>query len=182
NSNDTYLLKSLFILDPKPSAGSLSIYDISNNEMIDFISILRSIEEGIGTGTGSDLFSGTFLISKKINIYISQEFVKLLNEYYNNVYETNIFVHSVDLASDSSTFSKRYENSSRILAKFSDSNDVTIYSDQIQFFFEHSIDYPEASTKHNLVYIHWYKKVKDEKLRYHLNISKNNDKLYNVEL
>ncbi|CAG8609507.1 11224_t:CDS:2, partial [Ambispora leptoticha] len=152
NSNDTYLLESLSILDPKPLVGSLSIYDISNNEIIDFISILRSIEEGIDTGTESDSFPGTFLITKKMNTYVFHKFVKLLTEYYNNIYKTNIFIHSVDLASDrsiavspiinqygriqisakvfGSTFSKRHENSLRILAKFSDSNNVTTYPDQ----------------------------------------------------
>jgi hypothetical protein len=162
-------------LDPTPSAGSLSVYEISNEEAIDFISMSKSVEKGIGTGTGSDIFPGNFLTPKKMAVCASREFVKLLTEYYNNAYETDIFIHSVDLESDKSigvssvinqyrririsdkvfgsTFSTRYENSSRILAKFSDSDGVTIYPDQVQFFFEHYIDYPEESTKHNLTYV-----------------------------
>ena len=79
--------------------------------------------------------------------------MELLVEYYNNAYDTNIFVLPEDLDLDGSigissiinqygririsdevfgsTFSKRYENSSRILAKFANEDRVNTYPGQV---------------------------------------------------
>ena len=88
-----------------------------------------------------------------MNIYISRDFIELLVEYYNNAYDTNIFVLPEDLDLDrsigissiinqygriqisdevfSSTFSKKYKNSSRILAKFAEEDEVNTYPGQV---------------------------------------------------
>ena len=204
NSNSANLSEDLSILAPKKSSSSLGDYEMSNEDVINFLSMSKSVEEGIGTGTGADSFPGIFLIPKKMNAYISRDFMELLVEYYNNAYDTNIFVLPEDLDLDGSigiysiinqygririsdevfgsTFSKRYESSSRILAKFADEDGVNTYPGQVQFFFEHYLDYPEESTKHSLAYVRWYKKIKNENLRCHLSIGKKDDKLCNVEL
>ncbi|RIB24971.1 hypothetical protein C2G38_2068718 [Gigaspora rosea] len=113
--------------------------------------------------------------------YISRNFMKLLVEYYNNAYDTNIFVLPEDLNLDgdevfSSTISKKYENSSRIFAKFANEDEVNMYSGQVQFFFEHYLNYLEESTKHSLAYVHWYKKIQNKNLECHFSIGKKDDK------
>ena len=54
----------------------------------------------------------------------------------------------------SSYFSKRYINSSNILVRFVlDNNTTDTYPDQVQFFFEHTIQLPEGSVTHSLAFI-----------------------------
>ncbi|CAG8582785.1 6159_t:CDS:2 [Cetraspora pellucida] len=57
----------------------------------------KLVKEEVGTDTGSDSFLRIFLIPKRMNAYIFYDFMKLLTNYYNNVYETDIFVLLKDL-------------------------------------------------------------------------------------
>ncbi|CAG8600526.1 6116_t:CDS:2, partial [Scutellospora calospora] len=118
--NDTNLSEALSILALRQSFGSLGSYKISNKDAINFISILRLVEERV------DLkLDGLIGISLIINQYRR---VRISDEVFR------------------STFSKQHKNSSRILTKFAEDEDIITYSDQVQYFFEHYVDYSEEST------------------------------------
>ncbi|CAG8552530.1 6393_t:CDS:2, partial [Scutellospora calospora] len=135
--NDTNLSKALSILALRQSSRNLGNYEISNEDTINFIFMSSSVEEEMNI----------FILPEDLELDGSIGISPIINQYGRVRISNKVF---------RSTFSKRHENSSRILAKFAENRDVITYSDQ-------------------------YKKI-DEKLRYQLSISKNNDKLCNVEL
>ncbi|RHZ79784.1 hypothetical protein Glove_140g43 [Diversispora epigaea] len=125
----------------------------------------------------------------------------LMVVYYNNTYENLKFQKSFETDSlnsiiiplrinkycrcqiDSkifgSIFSFRHQKSSYILAKFvSEDDSIDIYLGQIQFFFIHEISTNRINMKnHYLVYVRWYKKIKNQ-----FYFSINQEQMYNVEL
>ncbi|CAB5189402.1 unnamed protein product [Rhizophagus irregularis] len=53
----------------------------------------------------------------------------------------------------------RHENNATILAKWRANNDEStdIYPGEAQYYFEHTIRFPEGSRTHLLAYVKWYK-------------------------
>ncbi|CAG8613751.1 11006_t:CDS:2, partial [Scutellospora calospora] len=95
----------------RQSSRSLSNYEISNEDTINFISMSRLVEEGVGTSTGSDSLLRIFLTLKRMNIdrYTAHNKSILRVRIGDEVFR--------------STFSKQHKNSSRILAKFAKDKD-----------------------------------------------------------
>ncbi|CAG8744866.1 15904_t:CDS:1, partial [Cetraspora pellucida] len=100
NCKDTNLSEALSTLASRKSSRSLGDYEISNKDAINFITMSRSIKKEVCTGTESDSLPETFFAPKRMNAYVSRDFMKLLIKYYNNAYETDIFVLPEDLELD----------------------------------------------------------------------------------
>ncbi|CAG8540945.1 9313_t:CDS:10, partial [Scutellospora calospora] len=130
--NNTNLSEALSILAPRQSFRSLGDYEISNEDAINFISMSRSVEEGMNI----------FILPEDLELDGLIGISPIINQYGRVRISDEVF---------RSTFSKWHKNSSRILVKFAEDRDVIIYLSQ-------------------------YKKI-EEKLRYQLSISKNDDKL-----
>ena len=57
-------------------------------------------------------------------------------------------------------------------------DEVDCYPGQIQYFFKHTIDLPDRTFEHNLVYIRWYKPTNSQ---FHFSVD-NDQQTCNVEL
>ena len=66
-----------------------------------------------------------------------------------------------------------------VLARFVNHDEsVNLYPGQVQFFFTHSVNFPNNVVEHKLTFIRWFKPVNSSDVRFHFD-SENN---VNVEL
>lgn len=201
--DNQHLSACLPLIAPKKVAGSLAVQDESNEiEYKEFLSMSRDVEEM--AGIGSEYFPGTFLNPKSVNTNLSKEVLDLLVKYYCNAYEkdftalSNIHIATSDavpvlpkvniygrlqLGSEifGSTYSKRHSTSAKILAQFLHDNTKDTYPGVVQFYFEHTIYFPEGPKKHSLAFVKWYLPAEDHRIRFHCMVN-NDDNLCNIEL
>ena len=199
---DNDFLHTLFdIIKPKKSAGSLAALDeFESDEYENFIRLSR-IEDDSASGT--EPFPGE-LMNPFCETRLPNEILKLLVEFYNNLYDNHfILILSVRGSSNDNVVNSiieqygrlrigedifgsvqaaRHEKSSYILARFVQS-DATIdtYPGQVQFFFEHTIYLNGNPSTHSLAFVKWYKPVQDHTIRYHCQVD-DDIKLCNMEL
>ena len=60
------------------------------------------------------------------------------------------------------------EKNATILAKWKAANDesIDLYSGEVQYYFEHTIKFPDGPKTHFLAYIKWYKSVNSSDIRF----------------
>ena len=201
-SDNHHLSACIPLITPKETTGSLAIQDEFNEiDYREFLSMSRDVEEM--AGLGSEPFPGTFLNPKNLNTSLPEEVMEYLVKYYHDAYEKDFAALSdIHLASSNaipvfpkaniygrlqlgseifgSTYSKRHIKSAKILSQFINGDIKDIYPGLVQFYFEHTVHFPEGSKIHALVYVRWYLPP-DKKIRFHCKIGQD-DKLCNVEL
>src|ERR1044072_2727255 len=130
----------------------------------------------------------------KKDVDLPTEVLEILVEYYCNAYEytyatiSNIHIameQSIVILSKANQFSRlrvgakvfgsthlpRYIKSANVLSQFViDDNTTDIYPDQVQFFFEHTIQLPEGSATHSLAFVKWYDKADNCRSQFHCQI------------
>jgi hypothetical protein len=148
------------------------------------------------------------LTPKNNRVSVPDAIYELLVKYYNDTYDWD-FVSIAELASNvnsqqsivvlpnvyqfgririateivGSTFAPRYRRSSNILAKFINDDETTdIYPDQVQFYFEHTIQLPTGTTTHRLAFVKWYLYAPNQQTRFFCRIGNEDDKSYNIKL
>lgn len=192
--------KGLELLDNRPSVGSLSTTDrFSSDEIFRFWMNSRNIKDS--RISGSEKFPGEFLKPSSDNVLFSSEMLDLMVEYYMATYDNLEFRKPFGEGSEDaitirvkmnrfgrcrigsevfgSTLSLRHIKSSYILAKFI-TNDGTVdcYPGQVQYYFVHTVDFPDGSCEHFLAYVRWYQPTGSSSVRYHFS----DDETCNVEL
>ena len=69
-----------------------------------------------------------------------------------------------------------------ILANFiMDNEQVDWYPGQVQFYFNHIVNFTNGQAKHNLAYVRWYRRVNSTKTRYYFSVD-DDDETCNVKL
>ena len=206
--NDLYdndLLHTFFdIIKPKKSAGSLAALDeFESDEYENFIR-LSHIEDD--SASGMEPFPGELMNPyHEMNLQKEmKEILDLLVEFYNNLYDGQIFISILSIRGSSNdnvvnsrikqydrlrigediygfVQAARHEKSSYILARFiNDDGTIDTYPGQVQFFFEHTIYLDGNPTIHSLALVKWYKPVQDH-IRYHCQVD-DDIKSCNIEL
>ena len=81
-----------------------------------------------------------------------------------------------------STLLGRQEKNSTILAKWKAvlDNSIDIYSDEVQYYFEHTLRLPEGPRTYLLAYVKWYKSASSSSIRFKHNFMK--PEISNTEL
>jgi hypothetical protein len=195
--------KGLELLENRPVVGSLSENDqFSSDEMERFWLNSRNIKES--TITGSEAFPGEMLNPTSNNVVLSRSMLDLLVNYYIDTYEMYNFKKPFGEGPEDSivirvimnqfgrcrigsevfgsSMSSRHVKSSFILANFiTDNGQVDRYPGQVQFYFNHIVDFPDGQIEHNLAYVRWYRKLDSIKTRYYFSID-DDDETCNVEL
>ena len=185
--------------------GSLSIYEqFTSEDYQAFLLLSTRVEEG--AAFGYEPFPGSFLGPSKNDIFLQQDVLPLLAEFYCNTYDKNCVTlsHIHDAPDGSipilpkvnqhsrlrigteifgSILSSRHAKSAKILARFISDVDNTVdtYPGQVQFYFEHVIYLPEGPRTHYLAFVRWYKPAENHRIRFYCRID-NNDKSSNIEL
>lgn len=202
--NISGIRKGLDILDNRPSVGSLSEADdqFTSDEMRRFLMNSQNIQES--QVSGSESFPGEFLNPKSENELLSSDMLDRMVEYYTATYESFNFRRPFgEGAEDSiiipvkmnkfgrcrigsevvgSTMSSRHMKSSFILAKFETQNgQVDCYPGQVQYFFNHIVNFPNGKSIHNLAYVRWYRHADTSNVRFYFS-SDDENQTCNVEL
>ena len=162
-------------LNNRSDIGSISELDqFSTDELYRFLNNTYNIQETVING--SEKFPGELLRPKKENLILSDEVLSLLVEYYEASYETNfrkLFTNSINndsiviqsradqygrsrIGSEifDSVMSRRNIKGSFVLARFvNQDGSVDLYPGQVQFFFTHSVNFPNSIVKHKLAFI-----------------------------
>jgi hypothetical protein len=190
------LAKSLELVKPRSSTGSLTAYDgFDFAGLYQFRQIFR--QETDITITGKEPFPGKML-QKKDNVSLPDDIYELLVQYYNAAYDWE-FVTIKDTVSKvvnnvnpedyivvlpdvnqygriqigteffGSTIAPRYQKNSHILAKFIQSDEtIELYPGEVQFFFTHSITLPTSGlTTHSLAFVKWHLPAPDRQTRFY---------------
>lgn len=192
--------KGIELLENRPNVGSLSATDeFSSDEMYRFL--LHSMDIRTSVITGREQFPGEMLRPSSEDVLLSSEMLDRMVDYYMATYEMYNFRKPFGEGTDDSiiirvkmnqfgrcrigseifgsAISSRHIASSYVLSKFmTNTDEVDCYPGQIQYFFKHTIDLPDGTFEHNLVYIRWYKPTNS---RFHFSVD-NDQQTCNVEL
>jgi len=200
NCDSELLRNSLDIINPKKSVGSLSALDnFSSDEYQNFMkfSLIKDV-----SAFGTESFPG-LLMKPCQEATLPKNILDLLTEFYNclyNDYFTSILsvtgpTKDVVVNSKIKLFGRlrigediygsvkaaRHEKSSYILARFvQNDGTIDIYPGQVQFFFEHTVYYPQALI-HSLALVTWYKPVQ-HKIKYYCQVDNDDINSCNIEL
>jgi len=167
----------LGLVKPRPTAGSLAMYDgFDSSELHQFRQNFR-IESDI-TITGSENFPGEMLTPRNDRVSLPDDIYELLVHYYNDAYDwefvtiagasdklileeesedfivvlPNITQHGrIRIGSEifGANIASRYRKNSYILAKFiQDNESIDTFPGEVQFYFTHTIDLPTGSKTH----------------------------------
>ena len=202
----------LRLVKPRPTAGSLAMYDeFDSSELHQFRQNFR-IESDI-TITGSENFPGEMLTPRNDRVSLPDDIYELLVYYYNDAYYDLEFV-TIAGASDKlileeeledfiivlpnitqhgririgseifgANIAPRYRKNSYILAKFIQDNEtIDTFSGEVQFYFTHTIDLPTGSKTHQLAFVKWYQSAPNPKTRFYCKADDDDDEGCNVEL
>jgi hypothetical protein len=173
--------KGLDILGTKPSVSSISETDeFTSDKMERYLLYSQNIKESLIAEYKA--FSEKMLSPSLEKVLISNEIFDIMVDYYNATYLTYNFqkpfreepkdsiVIPVKMSQfrrcriGSKTFgskmSSRHVKNSFIVAKFiTADNDVDVYPGQVQFYFIHTVDFPNGPNEHFLAYVRWYQHV-----------------------
>jgi hypothetical protein len=176
-------------LDNGSNVGSISELDqFSADELYRFLNNTYNIHETVTNG--SEKFPGELLRPKDLNLILPAEMLDLLVEYYEASYETmnfrRPFTNDINnsiviqnrvnkygrcrIGSEilDSLMSSRNVKGSFVLARFvNHDGSVDLYPGQVQFFFTHSVNFPNDVVCHKLAFIRWFKPVNSADLRFH---------------
>jgi len=192
-------------LNNESNISSISELDqISTDELYRFLNNTYNIHETVTNG--SEKFPGELLYPKKPNLILPAEILNLLVEYYEASYETmnfqKPFTNNINnliviqnradqygrsrIGSEilDSLMSSRNVKGSFILARFvNHDGSVDLYPGQVQFFFTHSVNFPNGAVCHKLAFIRWFKPVNSADTRFYFGSENDaNVELWSTEL
>ncbi|GBC35905.1 hypothetical protein GLOIN_2v1775288 [Rhizophagus irregularis DAOM 181602=DAOM 197198] len=163
--------ESLHLLVPKKAVGSLAI-TAERKELQHFL-FMRHNTSMIFKIYGTEPLPGQMLNPSYINVIMPLELRGFLCEWYAILYEREKedVLGFMDLHMNQharlqigaeifgSMISGRYEKNANIFAKWKAANDdsVDTYPDEVQYYFEHALRFPEGTKTHFLAYVKWYK-------------------------
>src|SRR4051812_6076561 len=187
-------------LNNESNISSISELDqFSTDELYRFLNNTYNIHKTVING--SEKFPGELLYSKNSNLILSAEILNLLVKYYEASYETMNFRRPfTNDINDSIVVQNRADQYGRcrigseildslmssqnikgsfVLVQFvNHDGSVNLYPRQVQFFFTHSVNFPNGVVCHKLAFIQWYKPVNSADVRFHFGLENN----ANVEL
>jgi hypothetical protein len=195
--------KGLDILSTKPSVSLiLETNEFTSDEMEQYLLYSQNIKEF--PIAEYEAFPEKMLGPSLEKVLISNEMLDIIVDYYNTIYPTYNFQKSfgegpkdsivipikmsqfgrcrIGSETFGSKISSRHVKNSFIVAKFiMADNNVDVYPGQVQFYFTHTVDFPNGPNEHFLVYVRWYQYVNSSSIRYHFS-SDNDYNTCNVEL
>ena len=59
---------------------------------------------------------------------------------------------------------------------------MDIFPGEVQFYFEHTIEFPTGTTTHKLAFVRWYLPASKQQTRFYCRTDNNDDRSCNVEL
>ena len=187
---------TLHLLAPKKLVGSLAVTNnFDYEELLHFISLRDNISNKI---YGTENLPGCMLAPSHKNVKIPSNLYQLLCEWYAILYEKskkkilkymNVRMNQyARLIIDSEIFGSkiggRHANNSLIQAKWKafgdDSSDI--YPGEVQYYFEHILNFPDGSKKHQLAYVRWFKPAPspDTRFKHKFIDEKSNTELWNA--
>ena len=172
--------ESLDLLMPKKAVGSLAP-TVEREELQHFL-CMRHNTSMISKIYGTEPFPGQMLKPSYINVIMPLELRRFLCEWYSILYEKEQgeILGFMDLVINQharlqigaeifgSMISGRHEKNANILAKWKAANDdsVDTYPGEVQYYFEHTLRFPEGTKTHLLAYVKWYKPAPSSNIRF----------------
>lgn len=173
--------ESLRLLVPRKAVGSLAL-TAEREELHHFLSMRHNISSTHSKIYGTERIPGQMLNPSYLEVVMPSELRRFLCEWYAILYEKEQkdILGFMDLKINQHTrlqigteifgsmLSDRYEKNSTILAKWKASNDETsdIYPGEVQYYFEHTLRFPEGPKTHLLAYVRWYKCASTSDIRF----------------
>jgi len=170
--------ESLCLLVPKKAVGSLAL-TAEREELQHFLSMRH---ETLSKIYGTEPIPGKMLQPSYFKVVMPLELRKFLCEWYSILYEKeeedilgfmDLYINQhtrLQIGSEifGSMISGRQEKNATILAKWKAVNDdsLDIYPDEVQYYFEHTLRFPEGPKTHLLAYIKWYKNAPSSGIRF----------------
>ncbi|CAB5378011.1 unnamed protein product [Rhizophagus irregularis] len=174
------LKESLSLIMPKKAVGSLA-FTAEKDELQHFLSMIHNTST-FSKIYGTEKLPGQMLNPSCFKVIIPLVLRRFLCEWYSILYEKeqNEILGFMDLVIDQhvrlqigaeifgSIILGHQEKNVTILAKWKASNDdsVDIYSEDVQYYFEHTLRLPERPRKHLLAYVKWYKSAPSSDIRF----------------
>jgi hypothetical protein len=172
--------ESLHLLVPKKAVGSLAI-TAKSEELQNFLFIRHNTSMHFKI-YGTEPLPGQMLNPSYINVVMPLELRGFLCEWYAILYgrEKEDVLGFMDLYMNQharlqigaeifgSMISGRHEKNANIFAKWKAANDdsVDAYPGEVQYYFEHSLRFPEGTKTHLLAYVKWYKPAPSSSIRF----------------
>ncbi len=174
------LEESLHLLMPKKAVGSLA-FTAEREELQYFLSI-RHNTSPFSRIYGTEKLPGQMLNPSYFNVVMPSELRRFLCEWYSILYEKEQkeILGFMDLVINQharlqigaeifgSMISSRHEKNATIFAKWKAVNDdsVDAYPGEVQYYFEHTLRFPEGAKTHLLAYVKWYEPAPSSSIRF----------------
>jgi hypothetical protein len=165
------LEESLSLIMPKKAIGSLAF--TAEREELQYFLSMRHNTSTFFKIYGTKKLPGRMLDPSYFKVIMPLELRRFLCEWYSILYEKEQeeILGFMDLVINQharlqigaeifgSMISGRYEKNATIIAKWKAANDdsVNAYPGEVQYYFEHTLRFPEGARTHLLVYVKWYK-------------------------
>ena len=174
------LKKSLILIMPKKAVGSLAI-TAEREELHHFLSLRHN------TSTNNKIYGTEHLPGQMLNpsyfqVPMPLELRRSLCEWYEVLYEKDQeeILGFMDLVINQhgrlqigaeifgSTISVKHEKNATILAKWKAASDdsTDVYPGEVQYYFEHTLRFPDGPKTHLLAYVKWYKCAPSSSIRF----------------
>lgn len=172
------LKESINLLVPRKAVGSLAL-TIERGELQHFLSMRHNTFSKI---YGNEPIPGQFLKPSFFNVIMPLELRRFLCEWYATLYEKEQeeILGFMDLMINQharlqigteifgSMISNQHEKNATILANWKAANDesIDIYPGEVQYYFEHTLRFPDEPKTHLLAYVKWYKNASSSDIRF----------------
>ena len=190
--------ESICLLLPRKAVGSLALTE-ERGELQYFLS-MRHNTSTFSKIYGTEAIPGQFLKPSYLRVIMPLELRRSLCEWYSILYEKEQeeILGFMDLVINQyarlqigaeifgSMISGRHEKNANILAKWKAANDdsVDTYPGEVQYYFDHTLRFPEGAKTHLLAYVKWYKPASNSSVRFKhsfMNPEVSNTELWNDE-
>lgn len=174
------LKESINLLVPRKAIGSLAL-TAEREELQHFLN-MRHNTSTLSKIYGTEPIPGQFLNPSSFDAVMPMELRRFLCEWYAILYEKEqeeilglmdlTMNQHARLQIDSEIFgsmiSGQREKNATILAKWKAVNDEStdIYPGEVQYYFEHTLRFPEGPRTHLVAYVKWYKSAPSSNIRF----------------
>jgi hypothetical protein len=175
-----FLDESLSLLMPKKAVGSLAL-TAEREELQHFLTIRHNIST-LSKIYGTEPIPGQFLKPSSFDVVMPMKLRKFLCEWYAILYEKEqeeilgfmeltINQHArLQIGAEifGSMISGQREKNATILAKWEAVNNEStdLYLGEVQYYFEHTLRFPDGLKTHLLAYVKWYKNVTSSDIQF----------------
>jgi hypothetical protein len=172
--------ESLCLLMPRKATGSLALTE--EREELQFFLSMRHNTSTFSKVYGTEKLPGRMLNTSHFKVIMPLELRRFLCEWYSILYEKEkeeilgfmdlvINQHARLQIGDEifgSMISSQQEKNATILAKWKAVSDesIDIYPGEVQYYFEHTLRFPEGPKTHLLAYVKWYKCASSSSIRF----------------